>query len=357
MSKDYYSLLGVPKDASEEDIRKAFRKLAKEHHPDMTGGDAEKFKEINEAYQVLSNKDKRAKYDRFGPGFEQMGGGNPFGGFGGGAQFDFGNAGDVFGDIFGGAFGDIFGGGGASRGPKRGRHIEMDLKVTFLEAAFGVEKNITLRKELKCDACHGSGAEKDSKLVECKTCHGSGQVRRIQQTILGSFQSVAVCSDCEGQGRRPEKACKACGGEGIVKGQKEISIKVPAGINDGEILRVSGEGEAMPHGGASGDLYLTVRIAPDKRFARDGFDVTSIAELPFSTAALGGSITVETIDGPVELKIPAGTPTGQVFRLKNRGIPFLKRSGRGDHHVEVIVQVPTKLTKGQRKALEDWENL
>lgn len=353
--KDYYDILGVPKNASDDDIKRAFRKLAHQYHPDKTGGDDAKFKEINSAYQVLGDAAKRQKYDQFGHGFDQMGGGGGFGGFGGfgqdGANFDFSNLGEMFGDIFGQQ------GGRSQRREERGRHIEMDVKLDFKEAAFGVEKNVEIYKTLACADCSGSGAEKNSKVIDCVQCGGQGQVRVTQRTILGTIQSVATCPRCAGQGRVPERACGSCKGSGVKKGTKEISIKIPAGIDDGEIMRLTGEGEAAPHGGRSGDLYVTARITPNKIFGRDGFDVHSKVEVPFPQASLGGVLEVETIDGPADLKIPAGTQPGQAFRLKNKGVPFLKRTGRGDHLVEVEVAVPTKLTKGQRKALENWENL
>jgi len=354
MSNDYYDILGVPKGASDEDIKRAFRKLAHQYHPDKPGGNADKFKKINEAYQTLGNAEKRQRYDQFGPGYEQMGGGpgGGFGGFGGanGMRFDFGDLGDVFGDIFGG--GSPFGGG--RQREKRGRNIEMDVILSFTEAAFGLERTIKLNKEMACDACQGDGAEPGSKTVDCLQCGGAGQVRRVQQTILGNIQTATTCPKCEGAGKVAEKPCRKCGGEGLVKGIKELSVKIPAGINDGEVLRMTGEGETVGRGGRPGDLYLNIRIKPDHRFTREGFDVHSQKKISFAKAALGGTISVETIDGEVELKIPAGTQPGSVFRLKGKGIPFLKRSGRGDHHVEVTVHVPEKLTREQRKMFEEW---
>ncbi len=354
MAKDYYDILGVGKGASDDDIKRAFRRLAHQHHPDKPGGDAEKFKEINQAYQTLGDAEKRKKYDQFGAGYEQMGGHPGHGGFGG---FDFGGGGvnfdlgDMFGDIFGAAS------GGRPRGPAKGRDIQMDVTLDFKEAAFGVAKSFEVYKTMSCDSCGASGAEKGSKLADCIGCGGTGQVRKVQQTILGSFQTVAVCSRCNGVGKLPEKPCKKCHGQGVAKGTREISVNIPAGIADGEVLRVSGEGEAMAHGGRAGDLFLAVRVRPDERFARDGFDVRSVAEIPFSRAALGGEVSVETIDGPVDLKIPAGTQPGAEFRLRGKGIPHLKRSGRGDHIVEVAVVVPKKLSREQKRILETWDEL
>lgn len=360
MPKDYYETLGVERGASQDEIKSAFRKLAKEHHPDR-GGDEKKFKEVNSAYQVLGNPEKRKQYDQFGhSAYEQMGGaGGPGAGFGG---FDFsgfrGASGaqgfgmDDLGDILGGMFG--MGGGGARRGPKRGRHIEMDLPLTFEEAAFGVEKTVSPHKSVTCRECEGTGAEKGSGMIDCSDCGGKGQVRTVQRTILGNIQSVRTCPRCEGEGKLPKKNCAKCGGAGIVQDARAITVKVPEGIDDGEVLRVSGEGEAVK-GGAAGDLYLNIHVRKHDRFQRDGFDVYSDEEISFPLASLGGKIDVRTLDGGVSLKIPAGTQPGTVFRLKGKGISHLKRGGRGDHLVTVNVKVPTRLSRKQKKALEDWE--
>ncbi|MFA6603311.1 MAG: molecular chaperone DnaJ [Patescibacteria group bacterium] len=373
MSKDYYETLGVGKDASEEDIKRAFRKHAHQWHPDKPGGNAEKFKEYNEAYQTLSDKDKRAKYDQFGHEAYKAGaaGGGPggFGGFDfsqgfggpGGIKFDFGDAGgmgglgDIFGDIFGGAAG-----GGShtrTRRESRGRHIEMDLSLTFLEAVFGAERDLEVYKHLPCDTCNGSGAEPGSKVVDCSQCGGSGQIMTVQRTILGNFQSAVTCPKCRGAGRAPEKACRQCGGDGIVKGVKKLSVRIPAGVSDGEVMRVTGEGEPGKRGARSGDLYLNLRVAADPRFTRDGADIRSRFEATIAQAALGGAVSVETVDGEVELKLPAGTQPGQEFRLRGKGVPLLRRSGRGDHLVTVTVAIPKKLTREQRRLLEKWEDL
>ena len=355
--KNYYDILGVKKDASDEEIKRAFRKLAHEYHPDKPGGNAEKFKEINQANQVLSDPEKRRKYDQFGASFEQMGGGQGagggFGGFGGqGVNFDFGDLSEMFGDVFGGGAGR-----GRSRETSRGRHIEMSVQIDFKDAAFGVEKEVEIYETLLCESCDGEGTEKGTKKIDCVQCGGSGQIRKIQQTILGNFQTAAICSRCHGAGKIPEKNCKHCGGEGVMKGKRTISLKIPAGIDDGETLRVSGEGEAMAHGGRSGDLYVTIRVKPDARFTREEFDVTNKVEISIAQAALGADIPIETLDGNVNLKIPSATQPGQVFRLRGRGISYLKRSGRGDHLVEVIVRIPKKLSREQRRVLEQWEKL
>ncbi|OIO52735.1 MAG: molecular chaperone DnaJ [Parcubacteria group bacterium CG1_02_58_44] len=348
--KDYYDILGVQRNASSDDIKRAFRKLAHQHHPDKAGGDAEKFKEINRAYQTLGDEKKRTQYDQLGySNYEQMGsGGGP-----GPGGFDF--SGFRSGGAQGFDFGDIFGGGGRSgrQAEKRGRHIEMDLPLTFEEAAFGVSRTIGPHRTVTCPDCEGTGAEKGTALKSCSECGGSGQVRTVQQTIIGNFQSTRTCSRCQGDGKLPEKPCGTCSGGGVVRRSKNVEVSIPAGIGDGEVLRVSGEGEAVK-GGRSGDLYLTVRMKRHPKFEREGFDVHSEEEVSFPQAALGTKVDVSTLDGDVSLKIPAGTQSSTVMRLKGKGVPFLKGTGRGDHYVTVRVAVPTKLTRQQRKALEDW---
>jgi len=357
--RDYYDILGVPRDASDDDIKKAFRKLAHQLHPDKSGGDEAKFKEVNEAYQALSDKEKRSRYDQFGHDFEQaggQGGGNPFGGFGGqGAHFDFGDLGG-FGDVFGQMFGGTAGGGGQGgrRGRSKGRDIEMDVRLDFKEAVFGADKPVKLYCLATCESCRGNGAEPGAKLEKCGECQGSGQVRRVQQTMFGVFQTTAVCGRCGGEGQVPEKRCHTCDGTGLHKQHREFTLKIPAGIEDGVTLRVAGEGEAAK-GSRSGDLFVTVRVTPDRRFRRSGDDILSEVSISFAEAALGTTASVPTVDGDVDLKIPAGTQPGAVLRLKAKGVPHLKRAGaRGDHLVTVNVEVPTKLTRKQRKILEEW---
>ncbi|MBN1585543.1 molecular chaperone DnaJ [Candidatus Uhrbacteria bacterium] len=360
--KNPYEVLGVSKDATEEEIKTAYRKLAHKCHPDKTGGSCENFKEVNAAYQILGDREKRKKFDQYGPAFEQMGGfgagGSGQGGFGGaqgfgqGQQFDFGNLNDIFGDIFG------FGGGehGSVR-QKRGRHIEMDIRVDFKEAVFGTEKELKVYRDMECPDCGGSGAAKGTGTVTCRECGGKGQVRSVRQSVFGAFQTVSTCRACEGRGQRPETPCRKCHGTGIFRGERVLGLKVPAGINDGEILRMSGEGEAAGKGGISGDLYVTVRVKPHPRFRRDGFDVLTTERIPMTLAALGGSLEVETLDGSVDLKIPPGTQSGQGFRLRGKGVPHLRRTGRGDHLVGVEVEIPKRLSRGQRKVLEGWNDL
>ncbi len=359
MSKDYYKILGVEKNASEDDIKKAFRKLAHEFHPDKQGGDEAKFKEVNEAYQVLSNAEKRQKYDQFGSDFAQQGG---FGGGmgwddfmratrgqgGGGMNFDFG--GMDLGDLFGGMFGGGQGRGGRNR---RGNDVQVDVQLEFRDAAFGVEKNIRLMKNNACDVCRGSGAEPGSSMKSCGTCKGSGQVRRVQQTILGAMQTVTTCGTCQGQGQMSEKKCKHCGGDGIVRSESKYTIKIPAGISDGESIRLSGKGESGGVGIPAGDLYVTVHVKDDDRFERHGFDIHAEIHISYPQAVLGDTVEIDTLDGIKKIVIPEGTQPGAQIRLKGLGVPQLQRSGRGDHYVHVTLDVPKKVSRKTKKILED----
>lgn len=364
MGKDYYKILGVDKSASSEDIKRAFRKLAHQYHPDKANGDEAKFKEINEAYQVIGNEEKRKQYDQFGSTFDQQGGfggganwedfmkyaRNGNGGFGG-ANFDFGGVdlGDIFGDLFG------FGGGGRSKKKNRGEDIEMDVKLEFSEAAFGVKKEFELYKTVKCDHCKGNLAEPGTPIKTCSACGGSGVVVRLQRTFLGSFQTQSVCGECKGEGKIPEKKCTKCGGVGIIKNKEKVSVDIPAGIDNGATLRVGGAGNAGNYGGSNGDLYVRVRVIPDERFQRFGDDILHKEKIDFTQAILGTKIDVDTLDGAVELKIPDGTQPNTRFRLKNKGIPHLNSSGRGDMFVEVEVVIPKSISRKQRKLLEEFD--
>lgn len=363
MSKDYYKTLGVEKNSSPEEVKKAFKRLAMQHHPDRPGGNEAKFKEVNEAYQVLSDADKRAKYDQFGSDFEQQGG---FGGGagwedfmkaargqqgGGGFEFNFGGA--DFGDLFGG----MFGGGGQSRQREnRGRDIQVDVELDFKDAAFGVERGISLRKQTACDVCSGSGAEPGSKVDTCETCKGQGQVVQNQRTFLGVMQTLATCSTCHGRGKFATKKCKHCNGDGILAKTVSHTIKIPAGIDDNQSIRVTGVGEAAPHGGTSGDLYVQVHVKPSKVFSREGYAVFTDNEISFPQAALGDDLEIETIDGKLKIVVPEGTESGQLIRLKGKGIQALNGRGRGDHYVRIKIRVPRKLGKNVKKALEDLKN-
>ncbi len=373
MAKDFYNILGVPKDASEADIKKAFRKLAHEHHPDKDGGDEEKFKEINEAYQTLSNKEKRQQYDQFGQTFDQArrqgGGPGGFGGFsaedfarGGGpfggfrtenANFDFGDLGDIFGDIFG-----MGGSRGRARSEvRRGNDAEISVTVSLHEAAFGTDKVLTLEKEITCKRCGGSGADPGAKIVSCATCGGSGQVQNIQQTFFGALRQMGVCPECHGEGRKASKKCTVCHGEGRTTGQETISVKIPAGISDGESLRLSGKGAAGVRGAEAGDLFVRIKVPNDPNFRREGDDIYSDVSVGFSQAALGTKVHIETLDGEVILKIPHGTQSGKVFRLDGKGVTHLRKRGRGDHLVTVQVETPAQLSRREKDLLKELADL
>jgi len=354
MSKDYYNILGVAKGASEDDIKKAFRRLAHEHHPDK-GGDAQKFKDVNEAYQVLGDKQKRATYDQFGSAaFEQGGAGGP-GGFGdfGGFNFNQGFQGQDFGDL-GDILGEMFGFGGASKAKTaRGKDIEVDVELTLKEAAFGVERSIRLFKHSTCSRCHGEGAESGTKIINCATCNGQGQVRQAQRSMFGTIQTVVACPTCHGRGKKAEKECALCRGLGVERREETLNVPIPAGIDDGESIRITGGGEGAAYGGKSGDLFVRVHVKQDARFERDGNDVRSDQLVPFSILVLGGSVNVETLDGSVALDIPEGTAAETVFTLRGRGIPFMRSKGRGNHLVRVVPDIPRKLSREQKKILEE----
>ena len=356
MSKDYYNILGVNKSASADEVKKAFRKKAHECHPDKPGGNEAKFKELNEAYQVLSDQKKRSQYDQYGQTFEQaQNGGGGFSGFSGFDGFSSNINMDDLGDILGG-FGDIFGfsgQGGRGQRVQRGSDIEVTLNLEFSEAVFGVEREISLKKNITCLRCKGSGAEPGSGSETCSTCKGSGRVLKMQRTILGNVQVQSVCPTCHGEGKIIKEKCHQCKGHGIMSEVVKLSIKIPAGINNGESIRYSGQGEAAPKGGQTGDLYIRVRVNQDKRFARQGYDILSMLEINVGLAALGGHIEIQTVDGPVDLKIPEGTQSGRVIRLKDKGVPHLNGRGRGDHLVEVIVKTPTGLSRKQKDALKE----
>jgi len=344
MAKDYYNILGVDKSASKEDIKKAFRKLAHKYHPDKDGGDAEKFKEANEAYQVLSDDKKRSQYDQFGStGFRDASG------FANGFNINVDDLGEMFGDFFGGGRGKR-----SSYGSRRGNDVEVSLEIDFKEAIFGVEKEIALDKIIKCSRCEGNGAEPGSKISVCQECKGTGQIKRMQQTILGAFQTTTTCPACQGAGKKAEKVCSKCGGRGVVRGEKKIKIKIPAGINNGEAIKLSGQGEAGLNGGPEGDLYITLKVKPSHKFTREEYNIYTKEYLTFKQSALGDKIKIETVDDGVKLKIPAGTQTGTIFKLKGKGVQKLRGFGKGDHFVEVIVRTPENLTRAQRKALDEF---
>lgn len=352
MSKDYYKVLGVDKGASDEEIKKAFRRLAHQHHPDKAGGDTEKFKEVNEAYQILSDKQKKAQYDQFGQTFDGAGPG----GFGGGQGF--GGQGfninmDDLGDLFGG-FGDMFGFGGQGRGARsaRGRDLEIKMTIGFTDAVFGCDKEIKIKKYAKCDDCQGSGVPAGAKVTTCEVCKGAGQVMSVQRTMLGAIQMQTICQACGGEGKKSSDHCKGCRGTGRVERQVELSVKIPAGIDNGETIRLTGQGEVGPKGAPAGDLYLHIFYENDKRWQRTGYDIQSTVNIKLSQAILGDTVEVETVDGVVNLKIPEGTASGSVIALRGSGVPRLRASGRGDQLVTVKVEIPKKLNRRQRELVE-----
>jgi len=355
MANDYYDLLGVSRTASADEIKKAFRTKAHQFHPDKSTGDAEKFKQINEAYQVLSDSEKRQQYDQYGQTFDQARrqggapGGDPFAGFGGfqGGNVDFGDLGDMFGDMFG------FGSQRQSRQPNRGRDIQATLGIEFRTAAFGGEESIQLKRLTVCSRCDGRGAEPGTQPETCKTCQGSGQVRQMQRTILGAMQSVTVCPACEGDGTTITTRCDRCRGEGRTESTDTMTVKIPAGIQTGQKIRLVGKGEAGRRGAPAGDLFIIPEITPDPRFRRVDDDIVTDTSIPISRATLGGTIDVETLDGTSTMKIPAGTPSGREFILRGKGVPHLRGRGRGDHRVIVRVQIPEKLSGRAKKLLKE----
>jgi molecular chaperone DnaJ len=349
--RDYYEVLGVEKGANAEDIKKAFRKAARQYHPDVNkAADAEeKFKEAKEAYDVLSDDQKRATYDRYGhvdPN-QGMGGGGGFNGQ------DFGGFGDIF-DMF-------FGGGGGQRrnpnAPQRGNDLQYSMTIEFKEAVFGKEMDITIPRTETCETCHGNGAKPGTKAETCNVCKGSGQQEVVQNTAFGRIVNRRVCSACNGQGTLIKDKCNDCHGTGKVKKQRKIHVKIPAGVDDGAQLRVSGEGEAGTKGGPSGDLYIVIRVKSHDFFEREGDDIYCEVPLTFAQAALGDEIEIPTLTEKVKLKIPAGTQTGTFFRLKGKGVPRLRGYGQGDQHVKVVVVTPSNLTDEQKELLRQFSGL
>lgn len=352
MSKrDYYEILGVSKGASADEIKKAFRKLAVKYHPDKEGGDEAKFKEAGEAYEVLKDAQKRQRYDQFGHagvgGSSGGGGGNPFEGFSS-QGFDF-NFGDGLGDIFG----QFFGGQQQSRGPQRGRDVETQIQLTFEEAIFGIERDLAFEMEDECSHCHGSTVEPGHELKTCPTCKGAGQQTRVMNTMFGAIQQAVTCETCNGRGKVPEKVCTVCNGRGTERRKQTITLKVPAGIDDGATIRLQERGEAMANG-PKGDLYVHIRVKAHKKFTREGDLILSEEHVSMIDAALGAEIDVVTVDGKVRMKVPAGTQSGTDFKLSGHGVPHLRSDRRGAHIVQVIVDTPTKLSKKQKELLEQF---
>lgn len=364
--KDYYEILGLSKNASEKEIKKAYRKLAKEYHPDRNkdSGADEKFKEVSEAYEVLSDDSKRKAYDQFGHAAT-----DGFGGFGngaagfGGEPFDMG---DIFSQFFGGSgtgfnFGgfDFAGGGQGSSGGKRssvqkGSDLRYRIRIDFMEAIKGAEYEINVQREVSCDKCSGSGSE-SGKMEECKTCGGQGRVQKIQESFLGRMSFVTECPDCRGVGRKPEKPCKECSASGLKQKEEKVKIKIPAGSFDGMTLRFRESGSAGINGGATGDLYIEVGVDEHELFERRGNDIYSTANVTVPMAVLGGQIDVETVDGNVKMKVPSGTQSGEIFRISGKGAPILGRDHQyGDHYVKIVVEIPKKLSSKEKKL---WKEL
>ncbi len=356
VKKDFYEVLGVKKDATKEEIKKAYRKLAKQHHPDVNENkddSGKKFREASEAYEVLSDDKKRQQYDSFGHAAFDSNNGAPGGGFSG--------FGDFSGD-FGGGFSDIFESffGGASRprnGPVRGSDLRMELRITFEEAAFGVNKEVHLNKEVVCDACGGSGAKKGTQAKTCPTCGGSGQIRQQRNSAFGSFVNVVDCPDCGGKGKVIKDPCTQCRGHGTLKKLKKIKVNIPAGIDNAQIITLRGEGSAGQRGGPSGDLQIYVYVQPHKFFVRDGYDLYLEMPVSFAQAALGAELTVPTLEGKAKYKMGEGTQTGTVFRLKDKGIQHLRSTRKGSLYVKVKVETPAKLNEKQKAALREFDTL
>ena len=343
--RDYYEVLGVQRGASGDEIKKAFRRKARQYHPDANkeAGAEDMFKEINEAHEVLSNEQKRAAYDRYGhAAFDGAGG---MGGGAGGIDFDFG---DIF-DIF-----NNFAGGSRRRrtGPRKGADLRYDLTLEFEEAVFGIEKTVEVTRPEVCGTCSGSGAEPGTSPSRCQHCNGAGEVRKVQQSILGSFVNVSTCPVCEGSGEVVETPCHTCGGRKVVQNKRQLSVKVPAGVDADTQIRLTGEGAPGANGGPSGNLYVFIDVKPHAYFKRQGNDIVIDLEVNVAQAALGDEVAVPTVDGEESLKIPAGTQSGKVMRLRGKGVPYLRSSGRGDQLVVVNVTVPTKLTEEQRNLFQ-----
>lgn len=356
---DYYKVLGVPQNATKDEIKKAYRGLAHKYHPDKSGGDESRFKEINEAYQVLGDEKKRAQYDQFGRTFDdaQRQGGFNWGGFNhgfdfGGGGFDFNQSEFDFSDIFE----DFFGGGtarGASKRERKGKDIRVELEIQFEKSIFGGKEEITLQKLSRCSSCGGSSGEKGARTITCKTCNGRGNVQKSQRTFLGSFTQVSTCPECRGSGSRPEKLCQDCLGRGVKHDKETIEIVIPKSINDGEILKISGKGEASLTGGVPGDLYIRTRVMKHKIFRRQEDNIVMAIPANIVQAALGDTIELETLDGGIKLKIPEGTQGGDILKIRGRGAWSKSGYGRGDLLVEIKVEIPKKLSKKAKDLLNE----
>ena len=360
--RDYYEVLGLKKGASEDEIKKAFKSMARKYHPDLHPDDkkaAEKFKEINEAYEVLSDSEKRARYDQFGhagvdPNYGGGAGAGGFGGFGG-----FGDVGDIFDSIFGGGFGG-FGGGrstaSSANAPHRGGDVNANVTIDFMEACKGAKKKMRVTHMVKCDQCSGTGADANTKTSSCTECHGQGSVRVNQRTPFGVISTTKVCPRCGGKGKIVTNPCSKCRGSGRQRVTTDIELKIPAGIDNGQILRVSGQGDAGLNGGPNGDLNVSVTVRPHELFTRSGNDIFCEIPISYAQAVLGDKVTVPTIKGKVEYEIPEGTQSGTKFRLRGEGVKYLGRESYGDQYVTVVVEVPKRLTKQQKELLKKFDD-
>ncbi len=359
MSKNYYETLGVEKKASKEEIKKAFHKMAHKYHPDKNKGEDQKFKEVNEAYQVLSDDQKRARYDQFGSADGPMGGGNyggqggygggfdgfDFSGFQNGQGFDMGDIGDIFGDFFGGGMGR------GNKKSKRGRDIQIEIELTFSESVFGVNKKVSITKQSNCDICKGTGGKVGTKMNVCKTCNGQGQIREVRRSILGNFATNKVCESCLGVGQIPSEKCSNCHGEAVLRKQKEIELEIPAGINDTETLKMTGGGEDI-RGGGTGDLYIKVRVKPHSIFKRDGLNLIMDVPIKLTDAILGMTYSLKILEGNnIEVKIPEGINHNELLRVKGKGVP--SNRGRGDIILRIQVKIPTKLSRKSKEIIEE----
>jgi molecular chaperone DnaJ len=361
MAKDYYSILGVSKTADDKEIKKAYRKLAHQYHPDKKGGDEAKFKEINEAYQTLSDPAKRQQYNQFGSNYQQAGGG---GGFQGGGQsfsfedifgqggFSFGGNGGGFEDIFS----DVFGGRSGKNQNSVGRDIQLEVEISLEEAFSGVSRTVDLNINDTCEVCEGTGA-KDKKTKQCPTCHGQGYVDKQVRTMLGVFSQRETCTTCQGRGKVPETVCNACHGSGIKQKKKSISINIPAGIADGQTLEMSGKGEAAPYGGRPGNIYIHIKVKPHKIFKRQKDDIYLTQDIPYTMAVFGGDIDIPTLSGEVQLTIPKHTQSGEIFRLRSKGMPGLQYRGQGDLFVTIRISTPKHIPPKAKQLLKDLQKL
>lgn len=367
MSKDYYDILGISRDASEDEIKKAYRKMAHKYHPDKESGDEQKFKEINEAYQVLSDPQKRQQYNQFGSNFDQAGGFGGSGGFSGAQGFSFedmfnqaGFSGGGFSSAGGGfedVFSEMFGGGGRSqrRRPRRGNDLEIKLSLTLEEAHNGITKEVPVTKHASCSTCDGSGAEPGHGLKTCPSCQGHGHVNQRVQTILGTFAQKQVCPTCQGRGQIPEKVCHTCHGTGMEKRTENVELTIPAGINEGQTLELQGKGEAAPHGGQPGNMYVHISIDPHEQFTRKGDDILYTHYVPYTSLVFGDKVSIPTLDGEVEMKVPKKTSSGEEFRLRNKGVNKLQKRGQGDMYVTVEAQMPSKISRKAKQLLKDLQ--